>query len=48
MCDVNMQACLKHGMLHHKDDESIFPFNQETQKSNILRTIFLHLKILQL
>jgi hypothetical protein len=30
--DVNMQACLKHEMLHHDDEESIFPFNQDAQK----------------
>ena len=43
-----MQARLKHEMLHHNDDESIFPSNQETQKSDTVRIIILHLKTLRL
>jgi len=27
-----MQACLKHEMVQHNDEESIFPLNYETQK----------------
>ena len=35
--DVNVQACLEHEMLHHNDDESIFPVNQETQKKQHIK-----------
>jgi len=43
-----MQACLKHEMLHHNGNESIFPFNRETQNSNTIRIIILYLKVLRL